>query len=52
MMLLMVSTILASLALGVAIAHGLCSALFAMARLHVRAQHPGQLPMQTKIANP
>jgi hypothetical protein len=51
-MLLMVSTILASLALGVAIAHGLCSALFAMARMHVRAQHSAQLPMQTKIANP
>ncbi|HVC89931.1 MAG TPA: hypothetical protein VND66_04825 [Acidobacteriaceae bacterium] len=52
MMLLMVSTILASVAMGVALAHGLCSALFALARMHVRAQKPAPLQMQTKIANP
>ena len=50
-MMLMVSTILASLAMGVALAHALCSALFAMARMHVRAQNPAGLQIQTKIVN-
>jgi hypothetical protein len=52
MMLLMVSTILASLAMGVALAYALCSALFAMARMHVRAHNSAGLQIQTKIANP
>jgi hypothetical protein len=37
MMLLMISTTLASLALGVTVAYGLCSSLFAIFRMHVRA---------------
>ena len=49
MMLFMVSTILASLAVGVALAYGVCRVLFAVARMHVRAQNPAQLPMQTKV---
>ena len=51
MILFMVSTILASLAMGVALAYGLCSALFAMARMHVRAQDSTRLQMQTKTVN-
>lgn len=52
MILLMISTIVASLAMGVAIAYALCSALFAMARMHIRALKPPPLRMQTKILNP
>lgn len=52
MMLLMVSTILASLAMGVALAYVLCSALFAMAKIHVRAHNSAGLQIQTKVANP
>ena len=52
MILLMVSTILASVAMGVAIAYGFCSALFAMAKMHVRSQNPAALQIQTKSANP
>jgi hypothetical protein len=52
MILLMVSTILASVAMGVALAYGFCSALFAMAKMHVRAQNSAALQIQTKSANP
>lgn len=52
MIVLMVSTILASVALGVALAYGFCSGLFAMAKLHVRSQSPAALRIQTKSANP
>ncbi|MGO8719784.1 MAG: hypothetical protein ACLQMO_11265 [Acidobacteriaceae bacterium] len=52
MILLMVSTILASVALGVALAYGFCSALFAVAKMHVRAQNPAALQVQAKSANP
>jgi hypothetical protein len=52
MIVLMVSTILASVAMGVALAYGCCSALFAMAKMHVRAQHPAPLRIQAKSANP
>lgn len=51
MILFIVSTILASLALGVALAYGLCCAVFTVARMHMRAQNPAQLPMQTKVVN-
>lgn len=50
MMLLAISAILASLAIGVTIAYGLCSALFAIFRMRVRAQNPARLRMQAKIA--
>ena len=50
MMLLVVSAIFASLAMGVTIAYALCSALFALFRVRVRAQRPAQLQMQTKTA--
>lgn len=52
MMVLMISTILASLALGVTIAYALCSALFTLFRIHTRARRPVPLPMQRKIAHP
>ena len=52
MIVLMVSTILASVAMGVALAYGCCSALVAMAKMHVRAQHPAPLRIQAKSANP
>ncbi len=52
MIVLMISTILASVAMGVALAYGCCSALFAMAKIHVRSHHPAPLQIQTKSANP
>lgn len=52
MIVLMVSTILASVAMGVALAYGCCSALFAIAKMRVRAQHPAPLRIQAKSANP
>jgi len=51
MMLLVVSAILASLAMGVTIAYALCTALFALFRMRVRAHSPARLRMQTKTAN-
>ena len=39
MILLMISTILASVALGVALAYGFCSGVFAMAKIHVRSHN-------------
>jgi uncharacterized membrane protein len=51
MMLLVVSAILASLALGVTIAYALCLALFTLFRIHVRAQSPVRLRMQTKTVH-
>ena len=51
MMLLVISAILASLALGVTISYGLCSALFTLFRMRVQAQSPARLPMQTKTAH-
>jgi hypothetical protein len=51
MIVLMVSTILASVALGVAIAYGLCSGVFAMAKMHVRSQAGAPLQIHTKSAN-
>lgn len=51
MMLLMVSTALASLAIGVTIAYALCSALFALFRMHVRSHRSVPLRMQTKAAD-
>jgi len=52
MILLMVSTILASVALGVALAYGFCSGVFAMAKMHVRSQTAAPLQIHTKSANP
>lgn len=52
MILLMVSTTLASVVMGVALAYGFCSALFAMAKMHVRAQNATALQIQAKSANP
>jgi hypothetical protein len=52
MILLMVSTILACVALGVALAYGVCSGVFAMARMHVRSQTAAPLQIHTKSANP
>ncbi len=46
MMLLMISTALASLAMGVTIAYALCSMLFALFRIHARAQKPASLRIQ------
>ncbi len=51
MMLLVISAILASLALGVTIAYAVCLALFQLFRVHVRAQSPAPLRMHTKIAH-
>jgi hypothetical protein len=48
MMLLMISTALASLALGVTIAYALCSALFAIFRMHVRTHVAAPLGIQAK----
>jgi hypothetical protein len=52
MILLMISTILASVALGVALAYGFCSGVFAMAKMHVRSQAAAPLQIQAKSANP
>lgn len=51
MIVLMVSTILASVALGVALAYGVCSGVFAMAKIHVRSQAGAPLQIHTKSAN-
>lgn len=51
MMLLMISTALASLAMGVTVAYALCSALFAIFRMHVRAQVAAPLRIQPKAIN-
>lgn len=51
MILLMVSTILASVALGVALAYGFCSGVFAMAKMHVRSQAATPLQIHTTSAN-
>ena len=48
MMLLVISAILASFALGITIAYAACSALFMLFRMRVEAQTPTRLPMQTK----
>lgn len=50
MMLLVLSAILASLAMGVTCAYGLCCAMFALFRIHVRAHQPNMTPMQVKTA--
>ena len=52
MIVLMVSTILASVALGVALAYGFCSGVFAMAKMHARSQTAAPLQIQAKSANP
>lgn len=52
MILLMISTILASVALGVAAAYGVCSGVFAMAKMHVRSRTSAPLQIHTKSANP
>lgn len=49
MMLLMISTALASLALGVTVAYALCSSLFAIFRMHVRAHVRVPLGAQPEI---
>lgn len=51
MMLLVISAILASFALGVMIAYWLCSALFTVFRMHVQTRTRTPLPMQTKPAH-
>lgn len=51
MILLVVSAILASLATGVVISYGICSALFTVFQIHARAHRPAPLPMQTKTAH-
>ena len=51
MMLLMISTTLASLVLGVTVAYALCSSLFAMFRLHVRGHIDAALGAQPKVAS-
>lgn len=55
MMLLVVSAILASLALGVTIAYATCSILFTLFRMHVRAKSladsPASLPMRAKVVH-
>jgi hypothetical protein len=52
MILLMVSTILASVALGVALAYGFCSGVFAVAKMHVRSHAAAPLQIHAKSANP
>lgn len=51
MMLLVISAILASFALGITIAYAACSALFTLFRMRVQAQTPPRLHMQTKVAH-
>jgi hypothetical protein len=51
MIVLMVSTIVASVALGVALAYGVCSGVFAMAKMHIRSQAGAPLQIHTKSAN-
>ena len=48
MMLLVISAILASLAMGVTIAYAVCVALFTLFRIQVRAHSPVPLRMQPK----
>lgn len=48
MTLLMISAALASLAIGVTIAYALCSVLFAVFRMHVRAHVAASLGVQAK----
>lgn len=48
MMLLVVSAVLASLALGVTLAFWLCSALFMLFRMNTRAKRSIAITMQTK----
>lgn len=50
MMLLVISAILASLAMGVTIAYGLCCALFAFLRFQVATQGAAHLPMRPESA--
>jgi hypothetical protein len=50
MMLLVISAILASLALGVTLAYAVCLALFTLFRIHVQTQRPAPLSMRTKTA--
>ena len=50
MMLLMISTVLASLAMGVTIAYALCSLLFLLFRTHVRAHRTVPLRIHAKTA--
>lgn len=51
-MVLVVSAILASLALGVTIAYMLCCVLFAVLRTRVQTQRPAPLVMQPGPATP
>ncbi len=48
MMLLVISAILASLAMGVTIAYALCSALFTLFRIHVQGQRPAPLRIHSE----
>ncbi len=52
MMLLVISAILASLAMGVTIAYGLCTALFALLRVHVRSHGPARLHIHPESVHP
>lgn len=52
MILLMISTILACVALGIALAYGFCSGVFAVAKIHVRSQSTAPLQIHTTSANP
>lgn len=51
MMILMVSTALASLAMGVTIAYALCNALFALFKMHGRARSFNPVPVEAKTTH-
>lgn len=51
MMLLVISAILASFALGVTVAYALCSALLTLFRMRAQAESLARLRMQTKTAH-
>lgn len=51
MMVLMVSTALASLTIGVTVAYALCNALFALFRIHVRTRSLNRLHVGAKTAH-
>ena len=52
MILLVISAVLAALALGVTIAYGVCLALFALFRIHVSSHRPATLHIEPKTAHP
>ena len=52
MVLLVISAVLASLALGVMIAYAVCLAMFELFRVHVHGVRPATLRIEAKTAHP